>query len=80
MRPRCWPPPARSAPRWQGETLAGLVNNAGIAVAGPVLELAVDEFRRQLDVNVIGPIIATQAFGPLLGSDRVAEGAARGGS
>jgi NAD(P)-dependent dehydrogenase (short-subunit alcohol dehydrogenase family) len=52
-----------------GETLAGLVNNAGIAVAGPVLELAADEFRRQMDVNVIGPIIATQAFGPLLGVD-----------
>jgi NAD(P)-dependent dehydrogenase (short-subunit alcohol dehydrogenase family) len=51
------------------ETLTGLVNNAGIAVAGPVLELSVDEFRRQMDVNVIGPIIATQAFGPLLGSD-----------
>jgi NAD(P)-dependent dehydrogenase (short-subunit alcohol dehydrogenase family) len=29
-----------------GETLAGLVNNAGIAVAGPVLELAADKFRR----------------------------------
>src|ERR1700686_2626146 len=52
-----------------GETLFGLVNNAGIAVAGPVLELAADEFRRQMDVNVIGPIVATQAFGPLLGSD-----------
>ncbi len=58
-----------------GETLAGLVNNAGIAVAGPVLELSADEFRRQMDVNVIGPIIATQAFGPLLGSDPLAEGA-----
>jgi len=52
-----------------GETLAGLVNNAGIAVPGPVLELSADEFRRQMDVNVVGPIIATQAFGPLLGSD-----------
>lgn len=52
-----------------GETLAGLVNNAGIAVAGPVLELPADEFRRQMDINVIGPVIATQAFGPLLGSD-----------
>src|SRR6266404_723335 len=52
-----------------GETLSGLVNNAGIAIAGPVLELSADEFRRQLDVNVIGPIITTQAFGPLLGSD-----------
>src|ERR1700686_2686256 len=52
-----------------GGTLSGLVNNAGIAVAGPVLELAADQFRRQMDVNVIGPIIATQAFGPLLGAD-----------
>src|SRR6185312_13109346 len=52
-----------------GETLAGLVNNAGIAVAGPALELSVGEFRRQLDVNVVGPVIATQAFGPLLGAD-----------
>jgi hypothetical protein len=52
-----------------GETLAGLVNNAGIALAGPVLELPADEFRRQMDVNVIGPIISTQAFAPLLGAD-----------
>jgi NAD(P)-dependent dehydrogenase (short-subunit alcohol dehydrogenase family) len=57
-----------------GEKLAGLVNNAGIAVAGPVLELAADEFRRQMDVNVIGPIIATQAFGPLLGADTSLKG------
>jgi len=52
-----------------GETLSGLVNNAGIAVAGPVLELSADAFRRQMEVNVIGPVIATQAFGPLLGAD-----------
>ena len=52
-----------------GETLSGLVSNAGIAVAGPVLELGADQFRHQMDVNVIGPIIATQAFGPLLGAD-----------
>lgn len=52
-----------------GETLAGLVNNAGIAVGGPVLELSADDFRRQMDINVIGPVIATQAFGPMLGAD-----------
>ncbi len=52
-----------------GETLSGLVNNAGIALGGPLLELAVDDFRRQLEVNVVGPVIATQAFAPLLGSD-----------
>ncbi len=57
-----------------GETLAGLVNNAGIAVSGPLLELALDEFRKQMDVNVIGPVIATQAFAPLLGADRTLKG------
>src|SRR6201995_2252477 len=57
-----------------GETLAGLVNNAGIAVTGPVLELPADEFRRQMDVNVTGPVIATQAFGPLLGADPTLKG------
>jgi hypothetical protein len=57
-----------------GETLAGLVNNAGIAIAGPVLELPVEQFRTQLNINVIGPIIATQAFGPLLGVDSQLKG------
>jgi len=58
-----------------GETLAGLVNNAGTAVVGPVLDLSADEFRRQMEVNVIGPVIATQAFAPLLGSDPSLRGA-----
>ena len=52
-----------------GETLAGLVNNAGISVAGPLLDLPVEDFRRQMEVNVIGPVIATKAFAPLLGAD-----------
>jgi NAD(P)-dependent dehydrogenase (short-subunit alcohol dehydrogenase family) len=52
-----------------GETLAGLVNNAGIAVSGPLLELPVADFRRQIEVNVMGPVIATKAFAPLLGAD-----------
>jgi NAD(P)-dependent dehydrogenase (short-subunit alcohol dehydrogenase family) len=51
------------------ETLSGLVNNAGIAVAGPLLYLDVDEFRQQLEVNLTGQLIATQAFAPLLGAD-----------
>jgi NAD(P)-dependent dehydrogenase (short-subunit alcohol dehydrogenase family) len=51
-----------------GATLAGLVNNAGIAVAGPLLHLPVDDFRKQLEVNLTGVVIATQAFGPLLGA------------
>ncbi len=50
--------------------LAGLVNNAGIAVAGPMEFLPVDELRRQLDVNVVGQIAVTQAFLPLLRTAR----------
>lgn len=57
-----------------GRTLAGLVNNAGIAVPGPLLELAAADFRRQLDVNVISPVVVTQAFAPLLGADRSLQG------
>ncbi len=52
-----------------GQTLAGLVNNAGIAVAGPLLHLPVEEFRQQLEVNLTGVVVATQAFGPLLGAE-----------
>jgi len=57
-----------------GETLAGLVNNAGIAVAGPLLYLKIDELRHQLEVNVTGQVIVTQAFAPLLGADRSRKG------
>lgn len=49
-----------------GEPLFGLVNNAGIAVPGPLLYLGSDELRHQLEVNVIGQMIVTQAFAPLL--------------
>jgi NAD(P)-dependent dehydrogenase (short-subunit alcohol dehydrogenase family) len=48
------------------EPLAGLVNNAGIATAGPVELLPIDAWRRQFEVNVIGLIAVTQAFLPLL--------------
>jgi len=51
-----------------GQTLAGLVNNAGIAVAGPLLYLSIDDWRQQLEVNLTGVVIATQAFAPLLGA------------
>ncbi|UYN97688.1 MAG: SDR family NAD(P)-dependent oxidoreductase [Enhydrobacter sp.] len=57
-----------------GMTLFGLVNNAGIAVAGPLLHLPVDEFKRQLDVNVTGQLVVTKAFAPLLGADRARDG------
>ena len=49
--------------------LAGLVNNAGIVVGGTLLHLKPSEVRRQIEVNLIGPLMVTQAFAPLLGSD-----------
>lgn len=58
----------------KGETLFGLVNNAGIAVAAPMLYLKPDDFRRQLEINVTGQLIVTQAFTPLLGADRSLNG------
>jgi NAD(P)-dependent dehydrogenase (short-subunit alcohol dehydrogenase family) len=48
------------------ETLDGLVNNAGIALAAPLEFVPVDELRRQLDVNVVGQVAVTQAFLPAL--------------
>ena len=46
--------------------LAGLVNNAGIAVGGPLEYLPVERLRTQLEVNVIGLHAVTQAFLPLI--------------
>ncbi len=46
--------------------LAGLVNNAGVAIAGPLEFLPIEELRKQLEVNSIGQIAVTQAFLPLL--------------
>jgi NAD(P)-dependent dehydrogenase (short-subunit alcohol dehydrogenase family) len=57
-----------------GGTLFGLVNNAGIAVGGPLLHQPLDEVRRHLEVNVVGALAATQAFAPLLGADRTRRG------
>lgn len=50
--------------------LGGLVNNAGIAVGGPLEVLPLDALRRQFEVNVIGAVAVTQAFLPLLRSGR----------
>jgi NAD(P)-dependent dehydrogenase (short-subunit alcohol dehydrogenase family) len=50
--------------------LAGLVNNAGIGVTGPVELLPLDELRRQFEVNVFGQVAVTQAFLPLLRAAR----------
>ncbi len=49
-----------------GAELAGLVDNAGIALAAPLELVPLDELRRQLEVNVIGQVAVTQAFLPAL--------------
>ena len=46
--------------------LAGLVNNAGVAVAAPLEFLPIDQLRHQLEINVIGQAAVTQAFLPAL--------------
>jgi NAD(P)-dependent dehydrogenase (short-subunit alcohol dehydrogenase family) len=51
--------------------LAGLVNNAGIGVSGPLELVPIEELRRQFEVNVIGHVAVTQAVLPLL---RIAKG------
>ncbi|HXD10607.1 MAG TPA: SDR family oxidoreductase [Anaerolineales bacterium] len=58
-----------------GETLFGLVNNAGIAIAAPLIHVPTDDFRHQLEVNLVSVLIVTKAFVPLLGSDRSQRGA-----
>ncbi|WP_372371112.1 SDR family oxidoreductase [Candidatus Uabimicrobium sp. HlEnr_7] len=45
-----------------------LVNNAGIAVPGPLMHIPVNQFREQFAVNVFGVLDVTQAFLPLLGA------------
>jgi len=49
-----------------GAGLDGLVNNAGMAVPGPLEVLPMDEFRAQVDVNLTGQVAVTQAMLPLL--------------
>lgn len=46
--------------------LFGLINNAGIAVVGPVEAVPISDFRQQLEVNVIGQVAVTQMFLPLI--------------
>ena len=58
-----------------GKTLMGLVNNAGVATPGPILHQPLVDYRRQIEVNLVGAFTVTQAFAPLLGADRSLQGA-----
>jgi len=49
-----------------GRALAGLVNNAGIDIAGPLETSSVADARLQFEVNVFGLLAVTQGFLPLL--------------
>jgi NAD(P)-dependent dehydrogenase (short-subunit alcohol dehydrogenase family) len=51
--------------------LDGLVNNAGVAIPGPLETVPLEDFRRQLEVNLVGYVAVTQA---LLEQVRRAEG------
>ncbi|MBB5031579.1 SDR family oxidoreductase [Prosthecobacter vanneervenii] len=50
--------------------LQGVVNNAGIALAGPLEFMPLDAFQRQFDVNVLGLVAVTQAVLPLIRKSR----------
>lgn len=50
--------------------ISGLLNNAGIAVPGPIETVPLAEVRRQFEVNVIGQVAMVQAFLPLLRAGR----------
>lgn len=52
------------------QRLDAVVNNAGIVVAGPVETLSPEDWRRQLDVNVIGQFAVTNAVLPKLRASR----------
>ena len=53
-----------------GNRLTALINNAGIAVIGPLQYLPIEDFRNQIEVKLFGTFACIQAFLPLLGSDQ----------
>ena len=50
--------------RLEGKGLAALINNAGITLPGSMEFLSLEEFRKELEVNVVGHLAVTQAFLP----------------
>ncbi|MDX6604225.1 MAG: hypothetical protein QOF23_734 [Solirubrobacterales bacterium] len=46
--------------------LDGLVNNAGVAVPSPLETIPIDDFRRQIEVNLVGQVAVTQAMLPAI--------------
>ena len=54
--------------RIKKDGLGCLINNAGIAIGGPLQHQSMDEIRRQFEVNVFGLLQVTKTFLPLLGA------------
>jgi NAD(P)-dependent dehydrogenase (short-subunit alcohol dehydrogenase family) len=52
------------------ERLDALVNNAGLVVDGPIEAIALDDLRRQFEINVVGQVAVTQAVLPRLRDSR----------
>jgi NAD(P)-dependent dehydrogenase (short-subunit alcohol dehydrogenase family) len=50
----------------EGRGLYGLVNNAGVAVVAPMIEVSEEDMQFQMDVNVFGPYRVSKAFAPLI--------------
>lgn len=50
----------------RGKGLYGLVNNAGIGIMGPLIEIDQEDMDFQMDVNAMGPYLVTRAFAPLI--------------
>lgn len=65
---------AAAAQRVLAETgatgLAGLLNNAGVSINGPLEFLPIEDLRLQLETNVVGHVAVTQAFLPLIRKGR----------
>ncbi len=53
-----------------GGRLDGLVNNAGVAIPGPLETLPIDDFRNQIEVNLTGQVAVTQALLPQIRAAR----------
>ena len=53
-----------------GRGLWGLVNNAGVAVAGPFADLKDEDFDFVMNVNAYGPFRMTKAFLPLIAASK----------
>lgn len=57
---------AVDAVRKGGRGLHGIVNNAGIAIIAPLIDVEEKELASLFDVNVFGPYRITKAFAPLI--------------